>query len=103
MAGLAFLCGCSLLQNSVPANRIRLVTPQGSYDIHTPKNVAINNFLATVESNGVLRVSFTNWVSTNDPLVIDKAAAGQVAIINAWNGLVSSAVQAAGAGMVKGP
>jgi hypothetical protein len=96
------LCGCSILQHPVPANRITIKAPQGSYDISTPKNVSITNFLATVDTNGLLRISFASWVSVNDPMVIDKATAGQVATINAWSGLLNSAVEKAAEGAAKG-
>jgi hypothetical protein len=95
------LWGCAL-NNGVPANKINIVTPQGSYNIFTPKNVTIDAFVATVETNGIVKVSFTKWQSANDPLVIDKAAAGQVSIINAWNNLVSQAVFSAANGAVQG-
>src|SRR5690349_17864280 len=100
---LLFLCGgCSLLQSPVPANHITIKTPMGSYDIQTPKNVTINKFAATVTSNGVVTVNFDNWSATNDPLVIDKASAGQVSVINAWSGLLNSAVYSAANGAVAG-
>lgn len=96
---LALLSGCA---SPVPANKINIVTPLGSYNIFTPKNVAIVKFKAAVDTNGVVEVTFDSWNSTNDPLVIDKAAAGQVSIINAWSSLLNQAVFAAANGAVQG-
>jgi len=96
------LCGCSVLQHPVPANRITIKAPQGSYDILTPKNVSIQKFAASVDTNGVVHVTFDSWKSENDPLVIDKASAGQVATIGAWSGLLNSAVEKAAEGAAKG-
>lgn len=96
---LVLLCGCV---STVPANRITIKAPQGSYDILTPKNVTISNFSAKVETNGVLNITFASWTSTNDAGVIDKASAGQVAIINAWRGLLDQAVYSAANGAVAG-
>lgn len=93
------LSGCAI---GVPANKINIVTPQGSYNIFTPKNVTITKFQAAVDTNGVVRVLFDSWISVNDPLVIDKSAAGQVAMINAWSGLLNQAVFAAANGAVQG-
>ena len=96
------LCGCSIFNSPVPANRITIKAPQGSYDILTPKNVNIEKFSATVQTNGVVNITFDSWNIVNDPMVIDKATAGQVATINAWSGLLNSAVSAAAAGAAKG-
>lgn len=87
------LVGCIGVQ--VPANRITIKTLRGSYDIYTPKNVSISKFIASVDTNGVLQVNFDKWTATNDPLVIDRAAAGQVAIINAYDGLLQHGISAA--------
>lgn len=99
---LLALCGCLRGGSGVPANRITLKTPRGSYDILTPKNVAISNFKASVDTNGAVQIAFEKWSSTNDPLVIDKAAAGQAAIVNAWSGLMGTVAAKAAEGAAKG-
>lgn len=97
---LLALCGCGGL--GVPANRITLKTPRGSYDILTPKNVDISNFKASVDTNGSVQIAFDKWASTNDPLVIDKASAGQAAIVNAWSGLLGTVAAKSAEGAAKG-
>lgn len=76
----------------VPSNRITIKAPTGSYHITTPKNVAIEKFSATVQTNGLLQITFDKWSSTNDALVIDKAAAGDALRINALSALVDSGI-----------
>lgn len=90
------------MNSSVPANKITIKTPYGSYDINTPKNVDITRFFATVNTNGAVNISFDKWTATNDPAVIDKAGAARVAELNAWNSLISSVAYSSANGAVQG-
>lgn len=92
VALLAILvAGCS----SVPTNHIAVDGGKlGKWVIDTPKNVAISDFKVQINTNGVFTLEFKRWSSTNDPVVIDKAAAGDVAKINAMSDLVGQAVKA---------
>lgn len=71
----------------VPANKINISAPSGTYNVETPKNVKITDFSASVTSNGVFTLNFGKWESTNDPQVIDKVSAGRVAEIKAYGEL----------------
>lgn len=96
LAGWLALAGCS----AVPANKINIQGPTGTYSIETLKNVCISNFVATVRTNGELEIKFDYWSSTNDPAVISKAAAGQAAVIDAASKLAATvAAQAVKAAM----
>lgn len=96
VAGL--FAGCS----TVPANLITLRTPLGRYTIQAPKNVGIEKFEASVETNGTLKIKFDKWDSTNDANVIDKASAGRAAEIRAWSDGAGAIVGQALQGIVKG-
>lgn len=80
--GALCLSGCV---HPVPANVITITGPSGKYHVETPKNVAIDGFNAEVHTNGVFTLRFNKWTSTNDPQVISKAFAGQVALQNSIN------------------
>lgn len=96
ISSLALACllsGCV----AVPANRIQIEGPSGSYVIRTPKNVLIENFKASFPTNGALSIEFSKWSSTNDAQVIDRAALGQAEIIKQWGSIVTNAVAAGAA------
>jgi hypothetical protein len=86
-ACLAMLSGCV----SVPANRIEIQGPTGSYTIKTPKNVLIENFKASIPTNGAIQIEFTKWSSTNDAGVIDKTALGQAELVKQWGVIITNA------------
>jgi len=89
------LTGCSMLQGPVPKNSIKITGPSGNYQIETPKNVSITGFQARIETNGVLSITFSNWCSTNDAMVIDKAGAARVMEIQAWASLLQAITETA--------
>ena len=90
------LCfGCALMHGPVPANVIRITSRDGAtYSISTPKNVTIKQFEASFDTNGIPRIKFDSWSSTNDPYVIDAAGAARVAEWNAISGLINSGIEA---------
>lgn len=79
LAGL--LIGCSTVR--VPANTIRFKTPYGSLDVTHPQDFTGTNMYVMIETNGTVTASFGYIKTANSPAVIDKVAAGQVAIIRA--------------------
>lgn len=97
---LPLLAGCAL--QGVPKNVISIITPAGSYNIAAPQNTSISNFVASVETNGLLSIKFGSWSSHNDPQVINSAGAADVARLQAISDLVQTmaaiAMQAAAAG-----
>lgn len=97
LALVSLLSGCV----AVPANRIEIEGPAGSYVIRTPKNVLIENFKASFPTNGTLNIEFTKWSSTNDAQVIDRAALGQAEIIRQWGAIVTNAVAAGAAAALR--
>lgn len=99
LVALLFVAGC---KSPVPANTIRIKSPRGDWSIATPKNVSIEGFRASVDTNGSCVIDFAKWTSTNDPEVIGKSYAGRVAEVNAWSTLVSGLVEAGAKGAVKG-
>lgn len=103
---LWFLTGCSIMHGPVPANSIVIHAPSGDYKVATPKNVAIEKFQAAVDSNGVFRVTFDKWTSTNDPEVIGKSFAGQAAVtrefFNGMNAFAGKLVEGGFKGAAEG-
>lgn len=101
---ITFATGC--MHNPVPANKIDIKTPRGSYQIATPKNVAIEKFKASVDTNGTVEVAFDSWTSTNDPQVVDKSYAGQALVMKTAfegaNQLAEKLVEGAAKGMKGG-
>ncbi len=93
LAMVGLLSGCV----AVPANRIEIEGPAGSYVIRTPKNVLIENFKASFPTNGTLNIEFSKWSSTNDAQVVDRAALGQAEIVKQWGAIVTNAVAAGAA------
>ena len=86
------LAGCT----GVPANRISVNFKSGAVEITAPKNTIVEGLTFARDTNATITVQIQRWQSTNDPAVISKAAAGQAQIIREWNGVLKTALKAAG-------
>lgn len=79
LAGFIF-SGCAGVQ--VPTNTVAIDTPFGKVKIEHPQDFIGSNVVSSFSSNAI-SISFGYIKTANSPEVIDKAAAGQVAIIKA--------------------
>jgi hypothetical protein len=90
----ALVTGCSL----VPRNTLRI----GTVTISSPKDVTLEDFALSTGPDGTVVVTFKRLTSTNSPAVIDKAAAGQVAINESIKRIAGEVAERAAAGAAKG-
>ena len=90
LISLSLFAGCS----AVPQSKIKFVIGNTKFDGYFPKQFVATNIVARVNTNGIAEFTVGYMESKNDPAVIDKAAAGQVAVINATSALISNGIQA---------
>lgn len=75
------LVGCGTVR--VPANTIRIKSPRGTFSVTHPQDFTGSNVVVSLHTNGTLEAKFDYIHTANSPEVIDKVAAGQVAVIKA--------------------
>lgn len=83
------LGGCA----RVPATRISYDPVHHAIDIRSPKDIAITNFVATIETNGTCTLRIGSYWSHNNLDVVQAIAAANAAAAKA---LADVAVQAVG-------
>lgn len=88
------LTGCMRMRDAVPANTIRFQSKYGSLDVAHPHNTDLTNMFIKFESNGTVTASIGYLHSSNDPEVVDKAAAGQALILRTQGETVVNAFKA---------
>lgn len=82
---LVLAAGCSRLSRvQVPANTVDFVTPHGSLSLAHPQDTQMKDVTVEIATNGTIRATIGSLTTKNAPDVIDKTAAGQVAIIKQW-------------------
>lgn len=101
---LALVCGGVLLTGctGVPQTTVRFTIGNTQFKGTFPKQFTATNLVALVNTNGVASFTVGSISAVNDPVVIDKAAAGQVAQINAIGQVVSQLTSAAIQGAAQG-
>ena len=82
---LVSLVGCG-----VPRTNLNASIGNTKFQWGCPKQFVATNIVALVNSNGTASLTIGYVESKNDPAVIDKATAGDVARINALSSLVNS-------------
>jgi uncharacterized lipoprotein YajG len=80
LVAVLLLTGCAI---RVPANTVRFQTPRGTLELVHPQNTKAKDIALQVSTNGQYSLSIGSLDTQNNPEVIDKTAAGQVAIIKA--------------------
>lgn len=79
------LAGCSRLSRvQVPANTVNFKTEHGSLALVHPQDTQMKDVTIEIATNGTVRAQIGTLTTKNSPDVIDKSAAGQVAIIKQW-------------------
>ena len=88
--GFIALCltGCG-----VPKTHMHAKIGNTDFDWTCPKQFSATNLVAEVQTNGTARLLVGGIQSVNDPVVIDKSAAGDVARINAVRSLMNDVFQ----------
>lgn len=77
---------------SVPTTKVTVYLGGHKASFEGPKNTDATNIKFLCETNGTLQFSIDHLSATNDPVVIDKAAAGQVAIMGAYTTMASQLI-----------
>lgn len=98
VVGSLMLVGC---KTPVPSNHIKGSFGGVPFDIQNPQQFAATNMtLAVNVGSNSLSLHFDGLKSENDPVVIDKSFAGQIALEKArWDGLNATFSQAVAAGV----
>ncbi len=86
--------GCKAFKINVPANEVTFVTDHGRLTLKHPHNTAMTNVFVQIATNGTVTARIGALLTVNDPNVIDKTAAGEVAKINALGTQIREGVKA---------
>lgn len=91
---------CSTIK--VPANSVAFESPYGKLTMTNPQNTDMTNVVISIGTNGTVTAKIGSLHTVNNPDVIDKTAAGEVAKINAlgtqFRETLKAGAEAAGAG-----
>lgn len=89
--------GCAAFRPAVPTTKFTVWLGNHKASFSGPKNTDASKLLFEVATNGTMRFSVDHLSATNDANVIDKAAAGQAALIQATGNAIAQGVQAGAA------
>lgn len=100
---LLLLCGCAGMGRvRVPANEVRFKSKFGELTLQHPQNTQMESVMIQIMSDGSTTAQIGSLKTLNSPEVIAKAAAGQVAIINAYGTQLRESFKAGGEALGKG-
>lgn len=88
---VAALSGCGLLK-PVPTTKISGEFNGHKWSYTNPKQACVTNLSIIVNTNGEAKFEIGSISSVNDPQVIDKAYAGQAAVINQLSAATHQAI-----------
>lgn len=76
--------GCSVFGPPVPTTSLSMTINGKTAKWSCPKQFDAQNIRFSVSTNGVCTLTVESVVSRNDPMVVDKAYAGQILLVKQW-------------------
>lgn len=89
---LVLVAGCNMFSAKVPTTKFTVYLGGHKATFEGPKNTDLTKLMFQTQTNGSLLFSVDHVSATNDAVVIDKSAAGQVAIMNAYSAMASQLI-----------